>query len=172
MNIENVDLKSLQNHFCNKSDFELFNLPPGKEHYKLLANFAKNYDICYDIGSYKGYSALAMSYSAKRVISYDIEYKIQISDRPSNVEFRIGNFFDLKKFEDNSLILFDVDPHDGLIEKEFLTFIKDTKFKGHIIWDDIFLNKEMQCFWETLDVEKYDVTHLGHWSGTGISIHV
>jgi hypothetical protein len=38
------------------------------------------------------------------------------------------------------------------------------------MFDDIYLNAEMTNFWNGLQNEKYDLTKVGHWSGTGIAI--
>jgi hypothetical protein len=39
------------------------------------------------------------------------------------------------------------------------------------MFDDIHLNNEMSNFWNALKNEKYDLTHIGHHTGTGIAIY-
>ena len=39
-----------------------------------------------------------------------------------------------------------------------------------MLLDDIDLNQPMKEFWGIINEEKYDVSHVGHWSGTGIVI--
>jgi hypothetical protein len=68
----------------------------------------------------------------------------------------------------SKLILIDVDPHDGVKEKLFYDIIKNSKFNGITIWDDIHLNYGMNTFWNNIDGKKIDLTHIGHATGTGI----
>jgi hypothetical protein len=39
------------------------------------------------------------------------------------------------------------------------------------MFDDIHLNNEMSYFWNALKNEKYDITEIGHHTGTGIAIY-
>jgi hypothetical protein len=39
------------------------------------------------------------------------------------------------------------------------------------MFDDIHLNSEMSNFWDGLENEKYDLTDIGHHTGTGIAIY-
>jgi hypothetical protein len=92
------------------------------EHYDLLSTLSEQYNgvKLYDIGTYKGLSALALSSNQKNlVISYDIGYFVTIK-QPTNVEFRIGNFYYDKEMLSSPLIMFDIDPHDGFQEKKFI----------------------------------------------------
>ena len=66
------------------------------------------------------------------------------------------------------IILLDIDPHDGIQEKKFTDYLKKINYQGYVLCDDIFLNEGMKNWWESLDVEKYDVTEIGHMTGTGI----
>jgi hypothetical protein len=36
--------------------------------------------------------------------------------------------------------------------------------------DDIHLNEAMINYWNSFTEEKYDLTNIGHWSGTGMVI--
>jgi hypothetical protein len=36
--------------------------------------------------------------------------------------------------------------------------------------DDIHLNDDMKLFWNNITEEKYDLTSIGHWSGTGLVV--
>ena len=38
------------------------------------------------------------------------------------------------------------------------------------MFDDIHLSRKMDNFWDGLKNEKYDLTEIGHHSGTGIAI--
>ena len=92
------------------------------EHYDLLSTLSHQYKNVkiYDIGTYKGLSAIALSSNSENfIVSYDIGYFIKVK-QPSNVEFRIGNFYNDKDMLNSPLIIFDIDPHDGIQERVFV----------------------------------------------------
>jgi hypothetical protein len=143
------------------------------EHYKLLAYLSTLLDneTIYDIGSYKGFSAIALSMNpTNQVISYDIGYFLEVARQPENVEWRIGNFYKNKDLLKSPLIMFDIEPHAGKLEKQFYDYLVDNKYKGTVVFDDINLNDGMKEFWNSVTIEKVDVTKYGHWSGTGLVI--
>ena len=158
----------LRKFIKNETDRELFY--SAKEHYTLLSTLSRQYNgvRIYDLGSYKGLSALALSSNQNNmVISYDIVYGVQI-DRPENVEFRVGNFYNDFQLLNSPLIMLDVDPHDGLFERNFVDNLVRNNYKGTVICDDIHLNDGMKTFWDSVTQEKTDITEYGHWSGTGM----
>ena len=57
--------------------------------------------------------------------------------------------------------------HDGTFEKEFFNYLEDINYTGTLLLDDINLNKNMIEFWNSIDYDKDDITHIGHSSGTG-----
>lgn len=139
------------------------------EHYALLLAVSEMLGpmpLIYDIGTYKGLSALALSQKGF-VISYDINYNVQI-ERPNNIEFRIGDFYHDDSILKSSLIFFDIDPHDGIQESKFHNSLIHSSFNGYVIFDDIHLNDDMKKFWNSIELPKYDLTDIGHWSGTGL----
>jgi len=82
---------------------------------------------------------------------------------------------------ESELILIDVDPHNGVLEYELYSWLFENNYEGIILFDDIFLEKghtannydttyqSMKIFWNKIpDKYKLDITHLGHWSGTGL----
>ena len=155
---------------------------PGKEHYKLLSYLSTlfNNEILIDLGTYRGLSALAMSYNQKnKVFTFDIE-KFTINNpielKPENsynTIFMIDNILENTKryyelIRKSRFICLDVDPHDGIKEPEFMKIILDSGFKGLILCDDIKLNKSMNDWWNSVSLPKYDVSKYAHWSGTGI----
>lgn len=169
--VKDIDVSDCLKNIVNEEDANLF--VNDKEHYKLLYSIAelmgntRHLNSIYDIGTYKGLSALAL---CKRnvVISYDINYNVAIV-KPENIEFRIGNFFhDEENITQASFIVFDVDPHDGDIEREFFDMLLFSKFRGIVLFDDIHLNDNMESFWQNIELPKYDITHIGHWSGSGL----
>jgi hypothetical protein len=64
----------------------------------------------------------------------------------------------------------DVDPHNGNMELDMYNYLKKINYKGFVICDDIWYFKEMRDnFWYKIEDEyRYDLTDIGHWSGTGI----
>lgn len=155
---------------------------PGKEHYKLLSYLSTlfNNEILIDLGTYRGLSALAMSYNQKnKVFTFDIE-KCTINnqnelkpDNSYNTIFMIDNILEnperyYELIRKSRFICLDVDPHDGIKEPEFMKIILDSGFKGLILCDDIKLNKSMNDWWNSITLTKYDVSKYAHWSGTGI----
>jgi len=146
-------------------------LDTKREHYALLSWVSKQFDgvTLYDIGTYKGLSALALAANPNnKVISYDIENFLELKDPPSNIDFRIGNFFEDQDILKSPFIMFDVDPHDGGIETRAMYWLKASGYKYTIMFDDIHLNANMQSFWNQIEDEKHDLTDFGHWSGTGL----
>jgi hypothetical protein len=142
------------------------------EHYDLLSTISQQYNNIriYDIGTYKGQSALALSSNQTNlVISYDIRYFVHVK-QPSNMEVRIGNFYHDSEMLKSPLIMFDIDPHNGNDERQFVDNLISQNYKGTVVFDDIHLNDGMKKFWSSITQEKHDYTHLGHWSGTGVVI--
>jgi hypothetical protein len=160
-------------HWVLEDEFRnYFTAPAGKEHYKLLADLS----FCFDnvnfleIGTYKGLSALALAYNlSNRITSWDIGDFLSIFPAPENVEFKIGNV--LKEENLNNFLFIFLDTfHDGSFEDEFYKHLKEINYKGVVMLDDIHLNEPMKKFWDSITEEKYDITSIGHWSGTGIVI--
>lgn len=173
--IINVDNQSLPD--CISEFFDV----PGKQHYRLLSYLSTLYNntTIIDIGSHRGNSATALSYNTTNTVySFDIEDKVlnpAIRSLP-NVQFHLDNLFDsvgADKWKDTILqspfIFLDVDPHNGSMESDFYNWLVNIGYKGFVICDDIWYFKEMRDnFWYKIpDQQRYDLTELGHWSGTG-----
>jgi hypothetical protein len=143
-----------------------------KEHYRLLAHLSCLYNDAnlFDIGTSRGYSALAFSYHPRnRVVSYDIEDLKDLNnpERLNQIDFRIGNALEDHRLVSAPLILLDTD-HDGRFESQVINFLVENRFRGLLILDDIHLNVSMTELWDNITLPKEDVTDLGHWSGTGL----
>lgn len=163
---------NLLSFITNETCKNFFTEKEGREHYSFLSRVSQEYNhtTLYDIGTYRGLSALALSSnSTNKVISYDIGYFVEIM-RPENVEFRIGNFYTDSELLKSPLIMFDIDPHNGKDEREFVNYLEQNSYKGVVIFDDIYLNDSMKEFWNSIQQEKHDYTHIGHWSGTGVVV--
>jgi len=60
--------------------------------------------------------------------------------------------------------------HDGIFEIHFHKYLQNIKYKGLLMLDDIKLNKSMVNYWDSIKEEKFDISHVGHHSGTGLVI--
>ena len=124
-----------------------------------------------DVGTLKGSSALALSTNKKnKVYSFNLSSQLELNSLPENVEFIIDNVLNGKY--DNILlsakfILLDTF-HDGTFEKQFYEYIESIGYSGYLLLDDIHLNTEMERFWGSITKEKYDITSIGHSTGTGV----
>jgi hypothetical protein len=163
-------------------DCSEFHGPMGKEHYKLLSYLSMQFNgaTIIDIGTHRGSSALALSYNpTNTVYTFDIMDKVVHTGIKAreNIVFSMDNLFSdegMIKWQEKILeapfIFMDVDPHNGIMEIDMYALLKSIGYKGFVICDDIWYFKEMRNhFWYRVPfAERYDVTHLGHWSGTGI----
>lgn len=147
-----------------------FHLHAGVDHYRLLIQLSQLYQnqLILDVGTFHGASALALSACTDtRVISFDLENHRQVPIERPNLEFRLEDVLaspDL--IAEAGLILLDTF-HDGPFEHHFYQKLQQIGFSGALLLDDIYLNEPMQSFWRSIRLPKADLTHLGHWSGTG-----
>jgi hypothetical protein len=127
-----------------------------------------------------GSSALALSYNpSNTVYTFDVLSKVTnpiIRAKP-NIVYSLDNLFEPAgqaaweaKILSAPFIFMDVDPHNGYMELAMYNYLKRIGYKGFMVCDDIWYFKEMRDnFWCKIPYsERYDITHLGHWSGTGI----
>ncbi len=167
-----VNLTPLSRFVADPGDLGYFLDTSFKEHYRLLSYLSTFYDgeTLFDIGTYKGYSALALSYNANnRVVSYDIvdQRKINGSEKLDRIEFRIGDVLQDPGLLQTPLILLDIG-HDGVSERRIYDYLDNNSYKGILLLDDIHLNPAMVEFWESIQRPKRDITEVGHVTGTGI----
>lgn len=172
--IEQIDLSQLSVKITNPESRNYFLLNAGKEHYKLLAHISTLYNdaLLYDIGTYRGCSAVALSYNSKnRVKSFDIGNFRAIDSNPDNIEWHLGNFLEqpIEEIHSSPFIMLDID-HTGVTEQQILDFLLENQWKGMLLLDDIYLNEAMKNFWKNIKQNKYDLTHMGHFSGTGLVV--
>jgi predicted O-methyltransferase YrrM len=147
---------------------------PGLEHYKLLAFISKLYEHSnlIEIGTYKGCSALALSYNkTNNVHTFDVQPDlISLISIPDNVSVYTDDIISDKHIQllKSSTFIFLDTNHDGTFEHAFLNHLENIQWKGYLLLDDIFLNNEMKMFWESISYEKFDISNVGHHSGTGL----
>lgn len=161
--LNSLDLTKFNNHLHDYVKGQ-FHEGAGSEHYRLLTEISKEKNIIYDIGTYRGASAVALS-NANHVHTWDVQ-NLLVCDLPENVTYHIGDCLtpDLIAAD---LILLDTF-HDGGFEKKAYNYLCENGYKGVLILDDIHLNQEMDEFWSEIFHEKEDVTEIGHYTGTGI----
>lgn len=149
----------------------------GKEHYRLLAYISSLYNNAniLDIGTYKGFSALALSKNKNnKVYSYDLSNEIEIeylkdhTNLCTNIEFKVENILLHKNLILNSPFIMLDTAHDGIFENIFINFLIEINWKGLLLLDDIHEYTELTKIWNEIKLEKYDITEKGHWSGTGL----
>jgi hypothetical protein len=171
------DISHLGPYVTPWKDSSIFWDPSGRQHYKLLANIARQFpegSVFTDLGTHLGYSALALStVPSNKVITYDICDCIgAASPSPKtkpNIVFNVKNCLDdMDTVAESQLIYLDVDPHDGIQEVAIFEELEKRGYKGVVILDDIHFNSAMEQFWQGITQSKWDISHVGHYSGTGI----
>lgn len=180
-----LDLSVFAGRFVNDNDREEFMGPAGNQHYRLLAWLSTQFygrDII-DIGTHKGSSALALSYSgANTVHTFDIDDRLAQEWKMTkwanrDIQFHKENLWDpatrsawRDRLLASAVIFMDIDPHDGPMELEMYRWLKAEGYQGLLVCDDIWYFKGMRdAFWYHVEEsDKVDVTRVGHWSGTGI----
>ena len=180
-----VDFSGWKDRLNPGDDTREFYDTPGQNHYWLLAYLGSLYKgrNIIDIGTHKGSSALALSYSGENCVhTFDIEQRMSDAQRAKkwggqNIIQHYENLWDpavRDQWSDiilgSAFIFLDIDPHDGPMEYEFYTWLRDKNYQGFVVCDDIWYFKGMRDnFWYKIPgQEKVDCTLLGHWSGTGI----
>lgn len=147
--------------------------PSSLEHYRLLTYLSNKIDnsILIDIGTLKGSSALALSNNkTNTVYSFNLSNELQLNELPNNVNFIIDDVMNKQYKEillNSKIILLDTF-HDGSFEKVFYDYLKEINYQGMLLLDDIKLNQEMVDFWNSIEIEKGDISHIGHITGTGV----
>lgn len=161
-------------------DWGEFSGAPGQQHYRLLGYVASQFrdrDI-FDIGTHQGASALALSYEASnRVCSFDVKAADRALPRRPNVAYHVCDLWSPERRAEwaprllaSAFIFLDVDPHEGTRELELVQWLREQRYAGFVICDDVWYFKPMRDrFWHQVPTaDKLDVTDVGHWSGTGV----
>lgn len=176
--LDNINLEKYLQYVNIDKDFgPYFDKKSGIEHYRLLSYISSIFkDVkLLDIGTNRGYSCIALADNPNnKVITYDlVRYEIvnKLIENPffGNIEFKLGNFIGLEDLSNCPFIFLDTN-HDGIFEIEVINHLKDIDWKGILLMDDIIHFPALDYIWKTLDLEKYDISSKGHWSGTGLVI--
>lgn len=180
--VKNIDMSIL-------NEYDIVDTPgfseAGQQAYKFYAYLSTLLDdlTILEVGTRYGKSAVSLAYNEKnKVITYDILEQGASRIKKENLECRIGDFMEDPNlnWDDIDIILIDVDPHDGIKERVFLEFLESKKWEGLLLLDDILPNwpkiipgadpQAMHEWWNGLTYEKYDVSDVGHFSGTGLVV--
>ena len=169
--IKSLDISHLAKQSLNENDW----LTAGQSEYRLYAGLSTQFNntTILDVGTRTGGSALALSYNeTNNVMSYDLQEQGASSGiSKSNVQFNIKDFRedDTLDFDNISIIMLDVDPHDGVQEEEMFEWLEEKGWKGLVLLDDIGPQwPEIEDFWNRITYPKINVTEVGHMSGTGL----
>ena len=169
--IRTLDVSHLAEQSLNSNDW----LTAGQSEYRLYAWLSTKFNntTILDVGTRTGGSALALSYNDKnKVISYDlVEQGASSGIKKDNITFKVQDFRedDTLDYDNISIIMIDVDPHDGTTEEEMFEYLEEKGWKGLVLLDDIGPQwPEIEDFWNRITFPKLNVTEIGHMSGTGL----
>ena len=168
--VKELDHSHLRDVSINPNDW----LPAGQSEYRLYAYLSTffNKTTILDIGTRTGGSALALSYNPNNhVRSYDLVEQGASAIEKDNVTWHIGDFMEDEEIDwDNvSIVMNDVDPHDGSQERVMMDWLREKGWKGLLLHDDIGPGwPDIQLMWDEIPEEKFDVTEIAHMSGTGL----
>lgn len=169
--VPDFDISHLHKYITHESkrDFE-----QPLEHYRLLAYLSTlfNNGLIVELGTRHGASAIALSHnSTNMVISYDI-VRWTTEVQKANVDFKIEDILTtdsaMMHILKAKLIFIDIDPHNGHGERHLYSFLKRNNYKGMLLLDDIKDYEPLRQVWESIDTKKYDLSKVGHFSGTGL----
>jgi hypothetical protein len=171
--LDNIDLSKSSKKINSLEYQNYFISNSGKEHYRLLSYISEKNDFIsfLDVGTLKGCPALSFSTNPNnKVYSFNLSDEMDLSNPPSNIDFFIDNVIN-NKYDDliikSKYIMLDT-YHDGVFEEQFINYLVSINYKGYLLLDDIHLNFEMERFWSSITKEKYDLTSIGHSTGTGV----
>ncbi|PNH01762.1 putative S-adenosylmethionine-dependent methyltransferase [Tetrabaena socialis] len=171
--IDQCSLEGLLQFVSWSESARFFDQPAGREHYRLLAFLASRLPAgsrIIDTGGSQSFNSIALTYNPSvHVHVITKELKKTTAFRPPNLH-SISNLGSLADF---SLMVLDLDGHDGIEERRVLDAACRAGFCGVVLVHGIRLSQGMHSFWEGVPTgswSKMDVTRCGHWSGTGLLI--
>jgi len=175
-----INLPSDQN-----SVWDIYNNGYVNDHYRLLAIITKTIDPkqIVEIGTFRGASTKTfLLNSSAKIITYDLiswlefkpTYLEQDDFKQAQIVQKLENVLENKeKFKKDLLssqLLFIDGPKNFTFEKELFSYINEIKNeikKLYIIVDDTKVST-MVDIWSGINIDKIDLSFIGHWSGTGL----
>ena len=149
---------------------------PGKEQYRLYNYINKHFPYTHltEFGVEYGTSLRVLSHN-KTAYAFDIvDNRYGEAKTLPNVSFTLCDAIDAVylswlEISSSQLIHFDT-VHNGLHEHTWLSTMKKFGYHGTILFDDIYVCPDMIQWWTNISDEKYDLTFVGHHTGTGVVI--
>lgn len=171
--LDAIDMTPVVAQFQNVDETKFLSMEAGKEHYRLLRWISENSNgkQIAELGCYMGLSTMCLAWNMHNdVTCFDIDYSfLKWKKQPGNVKrLLVEGDHDFYKGIIVSDIIFVDTNHFGKMELAVYKFLKQSNWKGILIYDDIYLNDEMKSVWEAIDMPKIDATDIGHIYGTGI----
>src|ERR1700684_3861386 len=111
----------------------------GEElYFKLLTYLSTRVSgTIFDLGTYRGNSALALSYGGNPVESFDVADHLQGHSAPANVRYHLDNLYTTEgrgpwreQLLASPLIFVDTDPHEGSWELNFVQWVQAQGYLG------------------------------------------
>lgn len=179
-----TELQDLSGYCKTPAQIQYFESSFG-EHYKLIQSLCKTLQLhnVVEVGTFTGMSALIWLLNGVKLTSVDIvpwgefESSVLNTDLISKTEFKQHvldisqpDAFDkvIPSLTSADLIFLD-GPKDGIFEQKIVPQIL-TLMSGTGVWlllDDIHLRAMNSC-WEGIRGQKFDLSLIGHSSGTGL----
>lgn len=150
----------------------------GLEHYRLLFWITQTFSniLITELGVFNGIgTACLCANKTNYVFAFDLDFStLHFISPPVNVTFnKVDKTKDTEYFSPGIKgcdIIFVDTWHSGIMEKQVFEYLKEKNWNGILIYDDIYFNPAMTEMWKSIDIEKYDLTRIGHSSGTGVVI--
>ena len=179
-----TDLPDMKHYCKSPQQREWFHASFG-EHYKLINSLCKSLQIrkVVEVGSFTGMSSLVWLLNNVSLTSIDIVPWKEFDETVLSDEIVNGSDFNQKilnlldastfsemvpEFMESDLIFLD-GPKDGVFEQKIvpklLTCMQESG--AWLLLDDIHLRAMKPC-WDAIKNEKYDLSLIGHSSGTGL----
>jgi len=180
----NTELPNLA-EYCRKPEQNQWFSAPFGEHYKLINSLCKSLSLrkVVEVGSFTGMSALIWMLNNVSLTSIDIVPWSEFDDtvlsdaliQDASFSQKILNLMDVDSFNEmipvflSSDLIFLDGPKDGIFEQQVVPKLINLLSGGSawLLLDDIHL-RAMQPCWDAITNEKYDLSLIGHSSGTGL----
>lgn len=174
LDVKNQELDALNTSFIGQYNFyhspEYFHEKSGREHFRLLMHISKlfNKQLLFDYKTDKCIAAAALSSSlTNRVNSYDTTKKLFSNPILPGVKYCYGHVISDPDLIKSHFIFLD---NGGDTDDTNVIFnhLRKINWRGLVILDDILVSDNMKKFWNDIPEEKYDISNIGHWSGSAL----